>query len=70
MTTMSTTTPTAEWMPEPLLPSTDMLLRLRRLEAQVQALEVAVRSLTDALDRTDDHTPANLIRKLIAEFRL
>jgi hypothetical protein len=70
MTIMSTTTPTANWMPESLSPSTDALLRLRRLEAHVQALEVAVHNLAEALDRADGGTPSNLIRKLLDEFHL
>lgn len=57
MTSTSTTSLTGEWVPEPLPPSTDVLLRLRHLEAHVQALEVAVRDLARALDQRAGQSP-------------
>ena len=65
MTSMSTPSLTDEWVPEPLPPSTDVLLRLRHLEAHVQALELAVRDLARTLDRDDDRTVADLVRETL-----
>ncbi|MDG6110138.1 hypothetical protein Daura_17955 [Dactylosporangium aurantiacum] len=62
---MSTTTLTDAWVSEPLPPSTDVLLRLRHLEAHVQALELAVRDLARARDRTDERAAAQLIRETL-----
>jgi hypothetical protein len=70
MTTMFRTTPAVDWVPESLTPSTDTLLRLRRLEAHVEALELAVRSLAETFDRAGDCASASLIREVLAEFRL
>lgn len=65
MTTMSTTSLTGEWESAPLPPSTDVLLRLRHLEAHVQALELAIRDLARALDRSEDRTAADLVRETL-----
>jgi hypothetical protein len=70
MMIMSRTTPAVEWVPESLAPSTDILLRLRRLEAHVEALELAVRNLAETFDQAGDCAPASLIREMLDDFHL
>lgn len=49
--------------------STDLLLRVRRLEAEVQALQVTVRHLAELLDRRAERDAAALVRTILTAPR-